>query len=122
MRMMKITLHVSEDRVSTIYDVVTGYCECVSITPVVEHPKKKNRRYVNGAHDKGISGRDLVLQIAAHGPVSYEEIKRAFKNSGFARTSASPAISTLRAEGKISVVGHIVTLESERATRPAGMS
>jgi hypothetical protein len=110
MRMVEMKLLVSEDRVMTIYDVVRGYAECVSIIPA--QTKRHVRRYANGVHNKGISGRDLVMQTVANGIVSFREMELAFKANGFASSSASPAVSALKAEGKVSVVaGRISRVE-----------
>lgn len=66
------------------------------------------RGYVGGIRNKGISGRDLVLEVltSANRPFNFSEISNAFVQRGFAGNSASPNLTVLVKEGKIRNLGH----------------
>lgn len=66
-------------------------------------PKRRqlHRSYANGIRNKGITGKDLILQILKNGAVTVEELRKEFARRGFAEVSAHSASSILVQKGQI---------------------
>jgi hypothetical protein len=102
-----VLLHVRATQLSTVIQVLEKSAVLVSVTPTTpdqtQPPEKKTFRYANGVRFKGISGRDLVLQIltANNGLCDNEQLEKAFVKAGFAKDSYSGPISYLITEGRV---------------------
>lgn len=126
-----LTLHVPEDRLGTVIDTVAGTAQIVSIVPskesampvgtnqphfarmqgalVEHHTMTRNRGYAGGRRNKGISGKDLAIQILSTTPVKIwegKDIQRKFAEKGFAPSSASPNLTLLARDGKVRAWGN----------------
>lgn len=74
--------------------------------PTVAAAAPSSERYAGGKRLKGISGKELVLEILRSGPGDLDEIRRAFVNRGFAAASAAPTLSNMLRDGLIRRASH----------------
>lgn len=134
MKTYKIACHVPEDKLQALikyYEAlgVTGFSVQLQLanTPAVSQaitsqaipqksapikcasqPSQHKSYYVGGVRNKGISARDLVLQILNNAPnpiVKCKDMRVEFVKHGFAKTSISSPLSILQKEKKIFHVG-----------------
>ena len=92
--MLKVTGQQSLAAVIACFEDKNLTCEVVSVQQAApEDPPPRKLRYANGHRNKGITGRDLVIEVLAEGPKLPAAIERAFMRRGFAASSASPSIA-----------------------------
>src|ERR1700692_2678806 len=60
-----VLLHVEEEKLPVIIGALTGSATLKSVDEVAEPKKRRSNTpgYVNGKHNKGISGPDLLLKV-----------------------------------------------------------
>lgn len=90
--------------IGTLVELLEGEGCLVSMEPYVEKVgiKKPKFAYAGGKRNKGISGYDAVIEAIKVGYRTTEKIAdHMVKEYGFAPTSASPAITHLKAAGRI---------------------
>jgi hypothetical protein len=107
---------VHQKNLPTVLQVLEKAADLVSLNvekETIEQPVK-SFHYAGGKHNKGITGRELVLQMLAKGPTSVAEFVAEFKKYEFAPTSYSPVISTLLSAKKV------VKLENGKYSLPPG--
>ena len=87
MKQHKITLLVPKDMFPTVVGLIHDYvaaCELVEVDDERASARRERRRYVNGKHDKGITGRDLLRKIVSDKfPHGRSEIQSIFVKHGF---------------------------------------
>jgi hypothetical protein len=105
---IEVILHVPVDKLSGVLnsDLTSSLIRSVRQLEEVQL-KTRTHRFVNGVRNKGISGRDLALQVlgSAKRPFSYKELAETFQAKGFAPNSVSPVLSILVAEKKAQALG-----------------
>ena len=109
-KMLDVQLHIPVDMMNLVNDVIKGEgVRLIHIKPLPDDDlpnasaMPRQMRYANGVHDKGISGKDLVLKTL-DGPscmITTENMEKVFVRHGFAGKSASPSLSVLKHAGKI---------------------
>lgn len=101
----RITCNVLSANLATVIGALEDAAQIVEVRALEEPaPAKPPKfRYVNGKKNKGISGRDLLLEILSKykRPVSRDALSREFVSRGFAANSLSPTISALVHEGEV---------------------
>ena len=98
-----VLLRVPAETLPTILQALAGAGELVSVVPTNEEPRKRaNSGLVKRNRKTGISGADLVLEVAAGGAEKLlSAFDKAFSEKGFAPTSAKARISELIKSGKL---------------------
>ena len=112
---LAVLLHVEQSRLATVLAALDGAATLVSVTATTPAaaeaspaPRERpNARYHDGVRNKGISGEELVLKVLAecNGLATFTKFAESFKSHGFAPNSASPALSTACAAGKVRALG-----------------
>lgn len=103
MSTFKVTLAVSAKLLPSLLEVVTPQANLLGVELVKDgtpaEPKEPIKRihYKDGKRLKGISGKDLAIQILRTEPrlFSYKEMAEEFVRHGFAANSTSPVLSNL---------------------------
>jgi hypothetical protein len=106
----RIVCDVPSTSLTTVIGAIEGAASIVEVRaldeaappPTRNHPRN-HHGYANGKRDKGISGRDLLLEVLSKykRPVSRDEIDREFITRGFAAGSFSPSVTYLVREGRV---------------------
>jgi hypothetical protein len=112
---LSVTFHVESRKLPTVLEVVRGSATLVSVLPMTEEvsaPREASegsngQRYHGGKRDKGISGESLVLKVLEQytGLATFSQFAQAFEEHGFAKNSASPALSIAVAAQKVRALG-----------------
>ncbi len=104
----QVTLRVSSSRLGTVLEALKGAAELLSVLPCEAPSVAKPTRafaYVNGKRNKGINGPELVMKsLQEREPRTREEFTRIFVSHGFAETSFSPALTSLKEKGLVTLV------------------
>lgn len=112
-RRVRVTFETDEDHAETIFALLFKEVQNFSVTKV---SGPRGSRYVGGRRDKGIRGRDLVIQTLATGPANHKQLKVAFRDHGFADTSLDSVLSELRQAGAVRRVGDLFTVTPKAVT------
>ena len=110
-----LTLHVVESKIGAVISALSGEATVVSVVPTKESaeapaprpaPSGKHR-FVGGKHDKGITGKELIMQIldSENRAFFMSEIVTRFMAKGFADTSAYPVTYEAVKNGKARALG-----------------
>lgn len=115
MQRFDVMIRCTSQRLPIILQALDGAMELISVKAAVEDVdvpgllRRKTHGYVNGKHDKGISGKALALELlnkTANGSMGLEKMSKAFQARGFALSSASPVLSALVKTGVCEKLGH----------------
>lgn len=96
--MAEVKIVLPEDQVALVYELLRGVAQSVTVNTVTG---PRGSRYINGRRDKGIKGKDLVLQSLAKKALTRVELAKLFREHGFADTSMHSQISELKSAGLI---------------------
>lgn len=110
-RLFDVTFRVTGAKLPTVLSVLDRDATLQGVVPVAETavpvaPAKRAQTYANGRRNKGISGEALVLECLDRGITTFRAISEEFVARGFARNSASPALSQLSTSGRIACLGN----------------
>ncbi len=105
-----VKLRVSEKMIAPVLANVGAQCEFMGLTPVTEETEgaPKQPRFVGNIRNKGITGKELILQILKQEPLrphTVTEIQNEFGKHKFSHNSAAPLLYSLRIKGLIVSLG-----------------
>lgn len=105
-----VRLRVTEKMIAPVLANVGAQCEFMGLTPVVEDAEgvAPKPRYVGNVRNKGITGKELILQILKQEPLrphTITEIQNEFGKHKFSSNSAAPLLYSLRNKGLIVSLG-----------------
>lgn len=117
-----LSLHVAESKLGAVISALQGEATIVAVAPTKASgepvarlprqpmqatPSGTAQHYAGGKRNKGISGKELAMQILGSQPRPFamSEIVAGFKERGFAETSAYPVTYDLVKAGKVRALG-----------------
>lgn len=105
-QMYDVTIRTDVASLHTILKVVEDSAILIGVAPVTPgSPEVKESRkrtgYVDGKRNKGISATALIINALKGGNRTKEQLQTLFVENKFAASSVSPAMSGLRAEGRV---------------------
>lgn len=97
-----VKLRIDEKNLAWFLALIAGERR-VALSGVVPTTGEKTpkSRYVNGKHDKGITGPELVLASLRNSPMLAGDFDEVFVDRGFSKESVGPNLSKLLSAGRI---------------------